>query len=107
MGKKTSRGLPKSSNHAKAVTASRKYAIQNKLGLHARAAALFVKVASQFRSEIKVKKGSQEVNGKSIMGILMLAASQGSEVSVAAEGEDADQAIHELGKLIENHFGEK
>ena len=81
--------------------------MNNELGLHARAAALFVKAAARFRSEIKVKRGSQEVNGKSIMGLLMLAAARGSEIRVTAVGEDAPLALRELSALVESRFGEK
>jgi phosphocarrier protein len=77
------------------------------LGLHARAAAQFVKLASQFSSEVFVRKDSNEVNGKSIMGILMLAAAKGSKVTVRTEGNDSGEAMEALGQLIENKFGEK
>ncbi len=77
------------------------------MGLHARAAAQFVKIASRYRSEVKVQKDSREVNGKSIMGILMLAAAKGSKIRITTQGEDSDEALKELGGLIENKFGEK
>lgn len=80
--------------------------IRNALGLHARAAAAFVKVANRYRSEIIVYKDDVSVNGKSIMGVLMLAAAKGSSIDVSAEGEDDNQALDELGKLIEDKFGE-
>jgi len=83
------------------------FTIRNRLGLHARAAALLVKTANRFVSEITVEKDSLEVNGKSIMGILMLAASKGSKITLKAEGKDAAQAIQTLGELIENKFGEE
>lgn len=83
------------------------FTIRNKLGLHARAAALLVKTANRFVSDIIIEKDSLEVNGKSIMGILMLAAAKGSKVTLRAEGKDALQAIQTLGKLIENKFGEE
>jgi len=83
------------------------YTIRNRLGLHARAAALLVKTANRFASEIILEKDGVEVNGKSIMGILMLAASKGSRVTLRIEGKDAVQAIQTLGKLIENKFGEE
>ncbi len=86
---------------------SRTFKIENELGLHARAAALFVKVASQYRSEITVGKGAQEVNGKSIMGVLMLAAAKGSEIRITAVGADATSAIADLARIIEGKFGEK
>src|SRR5512137_2433681 len=78
------------------------FTIKNRLGLHARAAALLVKTANRFTSEITIEKDGQEVNGKSIMGILMLAASKGSKITLKAEGKDAAEAIQILGALIQN-----
>ncbi len=75
--------------------------------MHARAAALVVKTANRFTSEVILEKDGVEVNGKSIMGLLMLAASKGTKVTLKAEGKDAVQAIQTLGKLIENKFGEE
>ena len=83
------------------------FTIRNRLGLHARAAALLVKTANRFTSEVILEKDGVEVNGKSIMGLLMLAASKGTKVTLKAEGKDAVQAIQTLGKLIENNFGEE
>ncbi len=83
------------------------YTIGNRLGLHARAAALLVKTANRFSSEITIEKDGLEVNGKSIMGILMLAASKGSKITLKAVGKDSAQAIKALGELIENRFGEE
>ncbi len=83
------------------------FTIKNRLGLHARAAALLVKTANRFSSEIIIEKDGIEVNGKSIMGILMLAAAKGSKITLKAEGKDAVEAIQSLGKLIENKFGEE
>lgn len=74
--------------------------IKNRLGLHARPAALFVQIANKFDSEISVSKGKQKVNGKSIMGIMMLAAGKGSRISIVAEGQDAEEAVRELEKLL-------
>lgn len=85
----------------------RTFMIKNKLGLHARAAALLVKTANQFVSEVSIEKDGLEVNGKSIMGILMLAATKGTKITLKAEGKDAAQAIQTLGKLIENKFNEE
>lgn len=82
------------------------FTIRNRLGLHARAAALFVKTANRFEADVIVEKDGVEVNGKSIMGILMLAASKGTKVTLKAEGRESTQAIQTLGKLIENKFGE-
>lgn len=82
------------------------FKIINELGLHARAAATFVKIANRFRSEIFVTKESVTVNGKSIMGVLMLAAAKGSMIVIEASGSDAEDAIRELAKLIGDKFGE-
>jgi len=79
---------------------NRKVTVRNKQGLHARPAALFVQLANKFESNITVKKGSEKVNGKSIMGILMLAAEHGSQVVVEADGSDAESAVLELEKLL-------
>jgi len=83
------------------------YTIRNRLGLHARAAALMVKTANHFCSNIIIEKDGVEVNGKSIMGILMLAASKGTKVTLKAEGKDEEEALQTLGRLIENKFGEE
>lgn len=80
--------------------------ILNELGLHARPAAMFVKLANEFSCELTVEKGSERVNGKSIMGIMMLAAGKGSKIRVIAEGPDAEEAVAEIEKLIESKFGE-
>ena len=80
--------------------------IVNKLGLHARAAAKLVSLASQFKSEITVTRNGQDVNGKSIMGIMMLAAGKGSQLQLAADGADEQQALTALCALVENRFGE-
>lgn len=80
--------------------------IINRLGLHARASAKFVSTAARYQSHIEVTKGSQTVNGKSIMGVMMLAANQGSEITLEIEGPD-EEAMHKaLVDLIENFFGE-
>lgn len=80
--------------------------IVNKLGLHARAAAKFVTLASQFNSEIYVKRNDQNVNGKSIMGVMMLAAAKGSEIELIIDGEDELKAMSSLLELIANRFNE-
>ncbi len=85
----------------------RELIIINKLGLHARAAARFVAVASTYDSEIRVIRGDRTVNGKSIMGVMMLAAAKGSSIIVEAEGNDAEQALDALEALIANRFEEK
>ena len=81
--------------------------IINKLGLHARAAAKFVTLASSFASDIKVVRNGQEVNGKSIMGVMMLAASKGSEITLIINGDDEAEAIEKLSELIQDRFGEE
>ena len=83
------------------------FLIINKLGLHARASALFVKTASRFAAEVKLNKEGIEVNGKSIMGIMMLAASKGTTVSLSVEGADEEEALQTIGELITNGFGEE
>ncbi|MGN8159153.1 HPr family phosphocarrier protein [Salinisphaera sp. SWV1] len=80
--------------------------IVNKLGLHARAASRFVTVASQFDARITVTKDGREVSGKSIMGVMMLAAARGSSIQVQAEGDDASEALDALDALVADRFGE-
>jgi phosphocarrier protein HPr len=80
--------------------------IINRLGLHARPAAMFVRIASRYRSEVWVAKEGEEVNGKSIMGLMMLAAGQGSTLHIRCEGADADKAMEELEELIKARFNE-
>jgi phosphocarrier protein len=92
---------------ASAQKAEKEITVVNRLGLHARPAALFVKVASRFRAEVWVKKESEEVNGKSIMGLMMLAAGQGSKLHLRCEGPDADKAVEELEALIKAGFNEE
>lgn len=81
-------------------------AIQNSLGLHARAAAKFVHTAGRFAAHVKVARGGREVDGKSIMGLLLLAAAQGSAIRITADGTDEDQAIRALCELVERGFDE-
>jgi phosphocarrier protein HPr len=83
------------------------FLIINKLGLHARASALFVKTASRFAAEVRLSKEGVEVNGKSIMGIMMLAASKGTTVSLSVEGADEAEALQAIGDLITSGFGEE
>jgi phosphotransferase system HPr (HPr) family protein len=83
----------------------KKLTIKNKQGLHARPAALFVQIANKFESAISVRKNDQEVNGKSIMGILMLAAEKGCQIHIKADGKDAQRAVAELEKLILGETG--
>ncbi len=80
--------------------------IVNRLGLHARPAAMFVRIASRYRSEVWVSKEGEEVNGKSIMGLMMLAAGQGSKLRIRCEGVDAEKAMEELEALINAKFNE-
>jgi phosphocarrier protein len=86
--------------------ATKEFVIQNELGLHARPAAMFVKVANSFNSEIFLEKDGEQVNGKSIMGVMMLAASKGAKVKLIAKGQDADSAVNALEELFINKFGE-
>jgi phosphocarrier protein HPr len=80
--------------------------IKNKLGLHARAAAKFVHTASRFKADVKVRKGDEEVDGKSILGILLLAAGRGSTIVVKSDGPDERDALDAIEKLIEDKFDE-
>jgi|SRR4051812_7701060 phosphocarrier protein HPr len=80
--------------------------VVNRLGLHARPAAMFVRIASRFRCEVWVDKEGEEVNGKSIMGLMMLAAGQGSKLHIRCEGDDASKAIKEIEDLIKAGFNE-
>ena len=85
---------------------SRSVTLANRLGLHARAAARFVHLASRFQSQIRVSRGTQTMDGKSIMGILLLAAATGSVLTVSADGEDEHVALETLCGFIESGFGE-
>ncbi|MEY2529884.1 MAG: phosphocarrier protein HPr [Verrucomicrobiota bacterium] len=81
--------------------------IVNRLGLHARPAAMFVRIASRYRSEVWVEKEGEQINGKSIMGLMMLAAGQGSKLTIRCEGPDADKVLEELEELIQKKFNEE
>ena len=85
---------------------SKSIEIINKLGLHARAAAQFVQLASNYTAHIEIEKDNRRVNGKSIMGVMMLAAGKGSEITLHAEGDDAKESIDKLEELINNRFNE-
>lgn len=85
---------------------SRTFTIRNKLGLHARPSAQLTQTASRFPCEVSIAKDGRRVNAKSIMGVMMLAAGPGSEVTVEAEGADEERALQALGELIESGFGE-
>ena len=84
----------------------REIAIQNRLGLHARAAAKFVQMASRFKSAVKIRKNGEEVDGKSILGILLLAASQGTRIVIAVDGVDEKDAFAAVEDLIARRFDE-
>jgi len=96
----------KGSRAAQAQKIEKEVTIVNRLGLHARPAAMFVRIASRHRAEIWVSKEGEEVNGKSIMGLMMLAAGQGSKLRVRCDGPDADKALEELEELIKAGFNE-
>jgi len=89
------------------VSAEREFDILNRLGLHARAAAQLVRLANGFASEIRVAKDGMEVNGKSIMGVLMLAAPKDTKILIRAIGLDAEEAVAAIGELIARKFGEE
>jgi len=88
------------------LTETRTLKLKNKLGMHARSAASFVKVAQQFKAKIYIERDGQTVNGDSILDILTLGCPYGGMLTIKAEGDDASMAIDELEKLIENKFGE-
>jgi phosphocarrier protein len=88
-------------------TIKREITVTNKLGLHARPAAMFVQLAGKFASDITVEKGYEKVNGKSIMGIMMLAAGEGSKITIIAKGDDAEEAVEGLENLLRGKFGEE
>ncbi len=85
----------------------RDFVITNVLGLHARASATLVRLASRFSSEVTISKGGEDVNGKSILGMMTLAAAKGSTVTITCTGDDQSAAIEAIGELIENKFGEE
>jgi phosphocarrier protein len=88
------------------ATMTKDFLVSNKLGIHARPAAMFVKTANRFSCDIFVEKDGEKVNGKSIMGLMMLAAGPGSKLTVQAQGHDASQALSELETLINRKFDE-
>ncbi|KAG0505226.1 MAG: Phosphocarrier protein HPr [Candidatus Udaeobacter sp.] len=97
----------KGSRAAPAQKIEKELTVVNRLGLHARPAAMFVRIASRHRAEIWVAKEGEEVNGKSIMGLMMLAAGQGSKLRIRCDGPDADKAMEELEELIKAGFNEE
>jgi phosphocarrier protein HPr len=86
------------------MVVERMVTVKNRLGLHARPAALFVQTASRFECEIQIRKGRQKVNGKSIMGIMMLAAGKGSRIHIKCEGTDATHAVKALQALLSKNL---
>jgi phosphocarrier protein HPr len=90
----------------KSLAMTRELLVSNRLGVHARPAAMFVKVANRFSCNIFVEKDGEKVNGKSIMGLMMLAAGPGSKLKLSAEGHDASQALAELETLLDRKFDE-
>ena len=86
--------------------AEKKFVIKNKLGLHARPAALFVQTANRFKCEVEIVKGRQKVNGKSIMGVITLGATHDTQLMIVADGPDEREALDALEKLFENRFEE-
>jgi len=88
------------------ATVTKHLTVINRLGIHARPAALFVKIAGKFSSQISVEKDGETINGKSIMGLMMLAAAQGSKLTVTADGADADAAVKALEELFRQKFNE-
>ncbi len=99
-------GRPKNNDTSKS-SATKEVTVTNKLGIHARPAALFVKVANKFASNITVEKDGEQVNGKSIMGLMMLAAACNSKLTLVAEGPDAENAVRELEQLFTQKFNEE
>jgi len=99
-------GLLNRKTNARDQKLEKEIAIVNRLGLHARPAAMFVRIASRHRSEVWVSKEGEEVNGKSIMGLMMLAAGQGSKLRIRCEGPDAQKAMEEIEQLINARFNE-
>jgi phosphocarrier protein len=88
------------------MTVRAAFLVRNKLGLHARAAAKLTQVASRFPCEVVVVNGDQTVNAKSVMGLLLLCGAKGTELTIEAEGERADEAVRAIGELIDGLFGE-
>ena len=88
------------------VKVVKKMEIKNKLGVHARAAALLVQTVNRFSAQVNISKDGQTVDGRSIMGVLMLAATQGSTIEVEAAGHDAEQAVKAIEKLVDKRFNE-
>src|ERR1700742_4732778 len=98
--------LSRKSDSPSQSKASKELTIVNRLGLHARPSAMFVKTASRFKCEVWVEKDGERVNGKSIMGLMMLAAGQGSKLLVTCEGNDGEKALAEIEEIIRRKFDE-
>ena len=98
--------LSRKTESAASLKITKELTIMNRLGLHARPSAMFVKTASRFRAEMWVEKDGERVNGKSIMGLMMLAAGQGSKLLISCEGADADKALAEIEAVILRKFDE-
>lgn len=99
--------MPNGNRNTDMTTEERVVQVPNRMGMHARPAAEFVKLAGRFGAEITLCKDGLEVNGKSIMGVLMLAAEQGSEMCIRGAGDDAAEAVEALAGLVEQGFGEE
>ncbi len=95
-----------SETNPSSTTTERTLTVQNKMGIHARPAAMIVRVTNRFKSEVFFEKDEEQVNGKSIMGLMMLAAGRGSVIKVSAQGEDADELLKDLEALFESRFDE-
>ena len=93
-----------SETNPSSTTTERILTVQNKMGIHARPAAMIVRVTNRFKSEIFFEKDEEQVNGKSIMGLMMLAAGRGSKIKVSVQGDDADQLLKDLEELFERRF---
>jgi phosphocarrier protein HPr len=98
--------LTKKKNPEDSQRCTAEVVVENRNGLHARPAAMFVKISSRYRAEVWVEKDGERVNGKSIMGLMMLAAGKGSKLTIHAEGPDAEKAVAEIKSLVETRFGE-
>lgn len=96
----------RSSAGSDSTKAEKEVTIVNRLGMHARPAAMFVRIASRYRADVWVEKEGEQINGKSIMGLMMLAAGQGSKLTIRCEGPDADRVLRELEELIAGKFNE-
>ncbi len=99
-------GVPSAPPNSPRPVATREVTVLNRQGIHARPSAAFVKLAGQFRSDVFLEKDGETINGKSIMGLLMLAAGPGSKIQIVCQGEDAEVALDRLVDLVNSRFGE-